>query len=73
MPKYDYRILAQNSLAELEALARRRESEGFELQESEADLTIFQALQAIKQGRMVTVNARKEKPEDEPVMDTGDA
>lgn len=60
---YDYRIVARNSLADLEQSVRQLQREDWEMQRTGVELTVEDALDAISERKMVSVKMRKEKKE----------
>lgn len=63
MVSYDYRIVARNSLADLEQSVRQLQREDWEMQRTGVELTVEDALDAISERKMVSVKMRKEKKE----------
>jgi hypothetical protein len=66
--RYDYRIIGRHSLNELEQVVRGLENEGWEIQDSEVDMTLPQALRATDPRTagvkgFISVNAKRKQTE----------
>lgn len=69
--KYNYKIVPRRSLAELEQRVRLMEKDGWELVSHDDELTISQALNALRGKSMVAVSMRiamLEEPRSRPVQ-----
>jgi hypothetical protein len=60
--KYEYRILVQRNLTNLEKMWAIRKAEGWELQNVETGTTLGEALIGIDRGNPVNVSVRRELP-----------